>query len=606
MAQKPERVFQGTGVSAGVVLGTALKLESHKQLVLKIHTLGHMVEEEVQRFLRAVDLSKTQLEVLKRRLAEKVGREHSYILDAHILMLEDQGLLFEILSSIRTAHVSAEWAVCRATDRLKQACESLNDEYFRERGRDIENIVERLLMNLSGEAHESWAPLPEDLILVARDFDPSNFALVELEKVRGLALESGSRTAHTAIIARSLRLPAVFEVRDFLSSVTTGDTVLVDGDQGQVTVNPEPNRLTEARQRLEAFQAVLRKRATLPRSPAVTLDGVVVSIQANTELLHEVRAAKSCGAEGIGLFRSEFLFFAHPGGFPSMSDQLEAYEMLAAEMHPYPVAIRTLDIGGDKIPAGFDLPQQPNPSMGLRGIRLSLKNRELFSTQIEAILRASLRGKMELALPMISTVEEIWQAKEVIQQVRERLLRASVPVTDVPLGAMIEVPSAVLILELLAREVDFFCVGTNDLVQYTLAVDRVNPQVSHLFQPLHPSILHSLRRIAEVARTLGKSVRICGEIAANPFFTVLLVGLGYSRLSMNAYAIPAIREFIASISFSSARELAEKAMLLRTAGEVRDFLTEALPKLVKIDLTPYVKEIRGPDDRSSLSLCLLE
>jgi len=271
-------------------------------------------------------------------------------------------------------------------------------------------------------------------------------------------------------------------------------------------------------------------------------------------------------------------------------------------MHPYPVTIRTLDVGGDKIPAGFDLPKQPNPSMGLRGIRLSLKNRDLFATQIEAILRASLRGGMEIALPMISSVEEIWQAKEVIQQVRERLLRASVPLTaEVPVGAMIEVPSAVVILELLSREVDFLCVGTNDLVQYTLAVDRVNPEVSHLFQPLHPSILHSLRRIAEVSRALGKSVRICGEIAANPFFTVLLVGLGYSRFSMNAYAIPAIREFIASISFSSARELAEKAMSLRTAGEVRDFLTETLPKLVKIDLTPYLKEIRSPDDRTSLS-----
>ena len=430
-----------------------------------------------------------------------------------------------------------------------------------------------------------------------------------------IVVEAGVRLVHVlrrrprvgmAFGAVTTRMGDVFgttvNLASRLTSIAPKDTVLVDGDEGQVTVNPEPNRLAEARQRLEAFQAVLRQSSPLPRSPAVTLDGVVISIQANTELLHEVRAAKSCGAEGIGLFRSEFLFFAHPRGFPSMADQLETYEMLGAEMHPYPVTIRTLDVGGDKIPAGFDLPKQPNPSMGLRGIRLSLKNRDLFATQIEAILRASLRGGMEIALPMISSVEEIWQAKEVIQQVRERLLRASVPLTaEVPVGAMIEVPSAVVILELLSREVDFLCVGTNDLVQYTLAVDRVNPEVSHLFQPLHPSILHSLRRIAEVSRALGKSVRICGEIAANPFFTVLLVGLGYSRFSMNAYAIPAIREFIASISFSSARELAEKAMSLRTAGEVRDFLTETLPKLVKIDLTPYLKEIRSPDDRTSLS-----
>jgi phosphotransferase system enzyme I (PtsI) len=328
--------------------------------------------------------------------------------------------------------------------------------------------------------------------------------------------------------------------------------------------------------------------------PSQTLDGTAIALQANTELPHEVRIAKRCGAEGIGLFRSEFLFFAHPNGVPSLDDQLEIYQLLANEMRPYPVSVRTLDIGADKILPGSSATAYPNPSMGLRGIRLSLMARQSFATQIEAIIRAARTGKMEIVLPMVSTIEEILQAKAIIEEVRSRIQKNDgAPVDRVPIGAMIEVPAAVLTLETIAAEVDFLCVGTNDLIQYLLAVDRGNPQVAHLFQPLHPSVLQCLKQIADVAGRMNKPVRICGEISSNPFYVVLLVGMGFTCLSMNALSIPTIRKVIKEISLDSARTLAERAMRFRNTGETRDYLIETVSGAIRMDLSPYIKEIEA-------------
>ena len=510
-------------------------------------------------------------------------------------------VIAEITSNIRREHANAEWAVLRATDRIRIAYESLEDEYFRERGGDIENVVERILFNLSGQRQINWARLPKDLVLVARDFNPSTFALIDLSKVQGLALESGGRTSHTAIIARSLRLPVVTEIRDLLTSIATGDPLLLNADEGTIVVNPTPEQLNRVQKRLEEFRAAEQETTPLPGAPVMTVDGVEISLLANTELPHEVRAAKRCGAQGIGLFRSEFLFFAHPHGLPDMQAQLETYSMLAQEISPYPVSIRTLDAGEEAQPAGADASERTNPSMGLRGIRLSLRDQNLFATQIEAVLRATQFGKMEIVLPMISTVEELWQARAVIRRVHQQLVRAGVPVNDpVPVGLMIEVPSAVLMLESLSREADFLCVGTNDLIQYTLAVDRRNPEVAHLFQPLHPSILQLLIRIAEVSRVQGKPVRVCGEISSNPFFVALLLGMGFTQLSMNAYEIPTIRKVVSSLSLDTSRWLVERARTCITAREIADLLVEEIPRMVKIDLTPYLKEILSSDDSASL------
>lgn len=591
---KPELVFQGNGVSPGVALGSALKLDSHNRVIVKMLIEDAYVEDEIERVQQAIQASKEQLQNLKQRLEEKVGPEHSFILDVHILMLEDKSLMADIMDIIRVHHANAEWAVRQATDRIRNAYQSLDDEYFRERVSDIENVVERILLNLAGDKPLRWTPLPQDLIVVARDFNPSTFATMDLQKVRALALESGGRTSHTAIITRSLRLPAVMEIKGFLASVSTGDLLLVNGDEGQLIVNPSEERLARLRGRLEESRQGTMEPAPSQGGISVTEDGCRVSLKANTELPHEVLAAMKCGAEGIGLFRSEFLFFAHPQGFPSMSEQLETYQMLAQEMAPHPVAVRTLDAGGDKTWARAQPSAEPNPSMGLRGIRLSLRSQQQFAAQIEAILRASAFGKLEIVLPMVSTVEELWEAKRLIENVRSHVRASGAAMSEsVPVGAMIEVPAAVLTLDQLAREVDFLCVGTNDLIQYLLAVDRDNPRVAHLFQPLHPSILQCLSRIAVTAAGLKKPVRICGEMSCNPFFAVLFLGMGYDQLSMNPRSIPAIRGIMRSVTARAARGIADKAMTLATAPEIADFLIEQVSRLVKMDLTPYVREIKS-------------
>jgi phosphoenolpyruvate-protein phosphotransferase (PTS system enzyme I) len=592
MAAKTEMVFNGSGVSPGVVLGQALKLDSHNRLILKVHVDD--VEAEADRYLRAIESAKEQMETLKSRLEEKVGSEHSVILDAHLLILEDRSLNAEILAMVRNGHANAEWAVVRATAQLVHAYQSLEDEYFRERHSDIEQVAERILLNLSGDRPFSWEHLPGGLIIASRDFNPSNFATMDLQKVRGLVLESGGRTSHTAIISRGLRLPAVMGLRDLLASISTGDILLLNGDEGQVIVHPSRERIESLRERIEAFESVTEYASAAPGIKTVTKDGVAVSLRANTELPHELHAAKSCGAEGIGLFRSEFLYFGHPHRFPKMEEQLEAYRELVREMSPHAVAVRTLDAGSEQVGESEEVGSQPNPGMGLRGIRLSLHRKDVFRTQVEAILRASCDGKIEIVLPMISSVEEVWQSRELISRVQAKLLKQGVTLNPVPLGVMVEVPAAVLTLEALAKEVDFLCVGTNDLIQYTLAVDRGNPNVAYLFQPLHPAVLQCLDRISEVAGKTGKPVRICGEISSNPLFAVLLLGMGFTDLSMNPLSIPPIRQILREVPFEESRQIAREALKFVTANEVHQFLTQAVSKLVSWDLAPYANEIAAP------------
>lgn len=589
---RPETVLRGNGVSPGIAVGHALKLDSHYRFVIKHCVPESELENEVRRFRQAVSASRAQLERLKLRLQEKAGKEHGFILDAHLLMLEDSSLLAPVEDIIRTGRANAEWAVQEAAERVRLAYESLEDEYFRERGRDIEYVIDRILHNLSGDKPFSWDALPDDVIVVAHDLSPSAFASMDLHKVRGVALESGGRTSHTAILARSLRLPAIMEIRGLLPAVRTGDPVILNAETGELTVWPS-TELQESSRRLTGSQAA-EPAALAAESASVTADGTPVTLLANTELPHEAAAARNFGAEGIGLFRSEFIFFAHSNGPPGVQEQAEIYGMLAREMRPYPVAVRTLDAGIDRSGLRCAMAGEPNPSMGLRGIRLSLAARDLFAAQVEAILRAGACGNVEIVIPMVSSVEEVRAARRMIQEVRASLDRSGAAAPAVPLGVMIEVPAAVLTLESIAEEADFLCVGTNDLVQYLLAVDRGNPDVAHLFQPLHPSVLQCLERIAAVARQRGKAVRICGEVSANPFFCVLLLGLGYRQLSMNPFSIPAIRAVVNRTRIRDAESVAEQALALRAADEVSEYLIDAVPRLLGMDLTPYVKELRRP------------
>jgi phosphotransferase system enzyme I (PtsI) len=384
------------------------------------------------------------------------------------------------------------------------------------------------------------------------------------------------------------------EIRNSLSAISSGDLLLINGDEGELVVNPSPDRLEALRTRLHEFSTG-KEAAPQPSEGNRLKDGASVTIMANIELAHEAAAARRSGAEGIGLFRSELLF-GRPHESPSMEDQQDIYANLAREMNPYPVTIRTLDAGDYRVLDEDEATARTNPSMGLRGIRLSLVARDrLFVPQIEAILRASAEGKVEIVLPMVSTVEEVWEAKKVIGQIRARLSAESVPVAvSVPVGAMIEVPAAVLSLESIASEVDFLSVGTNDLIQYMLAVDRANPRVAHLFQPLHPSVLQCLNRIAVISASLQKPVRICGEMSSNPFFAVLLIGMGFRQLSMNTLSITAIRQVLGELTTDDCREIAGRALQFVTARDTGEYLIEQVSRFVRFDLAPHAREVRSP------------
>jgi len=579
MSAKPEIVLFGTGVSSGTAYGQVLKIDSRNRVIF--HAEVDDVDAEARRFTEAIEISKRQVEALKSRLEEKVGGEHGVILDMHFLILDDRVFLDEILDSIRRNHANAEWALAQARDRFVEAYKSLEDEYFRERYSDIEHVTERILMNLSGEQPFSLSNLPDGVVLAARDFNPSGFAVMDIGKVRGLITESGGRTTHTAILSRGLRIPAVMGIKNLMSSVSTGDKVMLYGDTGQVVLNPDQKQVESE---LKKPAGLLPETGRRPRARLRTRDGVAVSLCANIEFEHEVGAAKSCGAEGVGLYRSELLYFRHPDGKPSIEEQLVVYQRLSEEMKPHPISIRTLDAGADKALPSEKPEHCANPNMGLRGIRLSLQSRDTFQAQIEAILRAACSGRIEMTLPMITTMEEIREARLLIAETRRRLASSGIKVPPVPLGVMLEVPAAVLMMESLAAEADFFCVGTNDLIQYLMAVDRGNGEVAYLYQPLHPCVLHYLTFITKTAARIKKPVRICGEISANPFYAILLLGIGFKQLSMNSLSIPLIRRVVGAVSLSDARKIARKALRLKTAKDVYEYLTPAIARAVSTDI----------------------
>jgi len=597
---KQEQVFRGIGVSPGIIRGQALKLHSHNRFAFKLYVDDVHLDEEVARLEAAIRLSREQLQSLKSRLAQKVAHEHSFILEAHILMLEDRSLISDIVAAIHGTHANAEWAVLQATEQIRRALASLQDDYLRERASDIDDVAERILANLSGSQHIQWSRLPRDLIVISQDFNPSSFATMDFERVRGLALESGGRTSHTAILSRSLRIPAVMGIQGFLGHVTTGDSLILDGDEGLLVLNPSPERIDGVAEHLAQVEEQAGRGSAVPGAPAASgHDGVHVALRANTDLPHEVAAAKKCGAEGIGLFRTDIYLFMQPDGFPDVQTQAATYALLSKEMSPHPVAVRTLDTGVDITPGRTRPARRYNSIMGLRGIRLSLLERDQFCTQIEAILRAGESGRMEIVLPMVTSLEEIRRAKALIESVRSRIFGNREGIHPIPVGAMIEVPAAVMALDAIAREVDFLCVGTNDLIQYILAVDRGNPEVSHLYQPLHPAVLFALKRIAEVSRTLGIPARVCGEMSANPFFAVLLMGLGFSEFSMNAFAIPTIRKVFQELQPDIAREIARCALCLNSAAEIAEHLLESVSAALHSDLSTFTRELLSSRDNAS-------
>ena len=559
---------KGLGVSEGVVIGRVLRLQEGTRDVYRAEIAEADLERERRRFRAAVRLSRRQLEAIKDRAEKELGRGHAYIFDAHLLFLEDAKLTRDVEDYIVKERSNAEWAAKVVGDRLLSIYTQINDEYLRERGSDIEDVIQRLLANLTGEGPR-YPSLSEDAVVVSPDLLPSTIAELNLSHVKAIATDAGGWTSHMAIIARGLGLTAVVGLRDFYQRTRTGDQIIVDARSGEVVLHP-------ALETIEKYEFTTQSAAPTPVLTEIfeckaieTADGVKISLRANVELPTEFRAVRDFGACGVGLFRSEFLL-SRPGLMSSEEEQYETYKSLAEAAGDYGAVVRLFDVGGE---VASDLKERErNPALGLRAIRFNLRHKEIMRTQVRAILRAAAVGRLSIVIPMIADVADVRLAKIVIKEEVERLSAESTVFSEVPIGAMIEVPSAVLTAETIAKEVDFFELGTNDLVQYTLAVDRGNDKVSEWFRTLHPAVLYGINRTLEAARGAKIPVIVCGEMASTPAYAVLLAGLGATDLSMIPATIPRVRRVLSSISAKDAREVALKCLVCGAADEVEELV----------------------------------
>jgi len=571
MARAPattELYFKGLGVSEGVVIGRVVRLQDGTCDVYQAQIKEADVVRERLRFRAAVAMARRQLQAIKSRAEKELGEGHAYIFDAHLLFLEDAKLTRDVENYIVQEHANADWATKVVGDRLLSIYTQINDEYLRERGSDIEDVIQRLLANLTGE-HRTYPKLSEDAVIVAQDLLPSTIAELDLNHVKAVATDLGGWTSHMSIIARGLGLTAVVGLRDFYHRTRTGDEIIVDAQRGEVILHPTAD--TSSRYGL-AEQRVLKSRAvpTGETGPVITRSGVKVNLRANVELPAEFEAVRRFGASGVGLFRSEFLL-SRPGLILPEDEQYVVYRELIAAAGEQGAIVRLFDIGGEGDRDFSDRPER-NPALGLRAIRFDLRHKEIMRAQVRAILRAAATGPLSLVVPMVADVSDIRMAKQVVMEEQEQLTADRVEFSPVRVGAMIEVPSAVLTSDKIAAEVDFFELGTNDLVQYTLAVDRGNYAVSDWFRTLHPAVLFGIQRTLAAAANARIPVIVCGEMASTPAYAVLLVGLGAVDLSMTPALIPRIRNTLSSIDTTEARSIVEKCLTCATADEVEEIV----------------------------------
>jgi phosphoenolpyruvate-protein phosphotransferase (PTS system enzyme I) len=572
--------LSGTGVSPGIAVGRALVIEREAVAVFRLLLPPEQVEAEVQRLGRAVQASREQLQAIKDRLSREVGVPHAYIFDAQLLMLEDPLLLDKSVAVIREEHVNAEWALRGVSEQLHALFDEFSDAYLKERSTDLDDVLGRINLNLAGApGAPSLSRLPGEVVLVAEDLTPSEAAALEWDRVLALAIDAGSRTYHTALLARSLGIPAVVGLKDATARIPPGSLLVVDGSRGHVVVEPSQPILAEYRVTQELDRVEEQRLQETRALPCVTSDGVAVVLQANVEFPAEAATAVLYGAAGIGLFRSEYLL-GRSRSFPDEEQQIDVYRRLLEQMRPHPVTVRTWDVEAqDVLPGG---PSSPNPALGERALRLLRRSPAPFRTQLRALLRAGLHGPLRIVFPFVAGVADLEAALELLEEARLELRRDGLDFApELPIGLNLEIPSAAVNADLLAPSVDFFSVGTNDLIQYLLAVDRVDPRVSSLYQPLDPAVLRTLRRIREVAESFQLPLSLCGEMAAEPASALFLLGLGFRELSMSPSSIPRVKEALRELSCERARAVAQECLSLRTAQQVEQRLLRELPRFAR-------------------------
>ena len=562
-------MFRGIAVSAGICRGKLLVLHRARHVINKRELSDKDVATEVSRFEKSLVQTRQQISEVQRKVVENMGTKEGDIFEAHLLMLEDRMLVDEVIRSIREQKINAEHAFHTVSERYAAALAAVDDDYLRERADDMRDLTARVLDNLL-DVRDAFdlRHIKEPCILVSRELSPSTTAQLDKKLVLGFATDIGGKTSHTAIMARSLGIPAVVGLKTASEELNTGDYALLDGYNGTIIVNPTDQTLFEYGQLSRIKASLEEKLHEIQKQPAVTLDGKFIHLSANIEDQNDIEAVIQHGAEGVGLFRTEFLFI-NRNSAPGEEDQYKVYRQVAAALKPNPVIIRTLDLGGDKFASHLQLAQEMNPFLGWRAIRFCLAQPEMFCMQLRAILRASAEGNVKMMYPMISGLDELTQANALVEKCKAELRAKKIPFDEkMDIGAMIEIPSAALIADTLAKQVSFFSIGSNDLIQYTLAADRTNEKVSHLYEPTHPAILRLIKMTVDSAHKHGIWAGVCGEIAGDPSLTALLIGLGVDELSAAPSIVPQVKYIVRRLKLSEAQALAEFALQCESPSEI--------------------------------------
>ncbi|WP_315708340.1 phosphoenolpyruvate-protein phosphotransferase PtsI [Brenneria uluponensis] len=566
-------MISGILVSPGIAFGKALLLKEDEIIINRKKISADQVNKEVDRFLEGRAKASKQLEVIKTKAAETLGAEKEAIFEGHIMLLEDEEFEQEIISLIKDEHASADAAAFSVIENQAKALEELDDEYLKERAADMRDIGKRLLKNILGMNIVDLGDIQEEVILVATDLTPSETAQLNLDKVLGFITDIGGRTSHTSIMARSLELPAIVGTTDVTKQVKNGDFLILDGVNNKVYQNPSQETIDQLKTVQQQYNTEKYELAKLKDLPAITLDGHQVEVCANIGTVRDVAGAERNGAEGVGLYRTEFLFMDRDS-FPTEEEQFQAYKAVAEAVGAQAVIVRTMDIGGDKDLPYMNLPKEENPFLGWRAIRICLDRKEILHAQLRAILRASAFGKLRIMFPMIISVEEVRALKAELDMLKVQLKEESKAYDEnIEMGVMVETPAAAAIAHHLAKEVDFFSIGTNDLTQYTLAVDRGNELISHLYNPMSPAVLTLIKQVIDASHAEGKWTGMCGELAGDERATLLLLGMGLDEFSMSSISIPSIKKIIRNANYEDAKALAEQAMTLPTAEELSNLVS---------------------------------
>ncbi len=567
---KIELITEGVAASGGIALGRVFVHIQTDVAIQSYRVDASMHKAEVARFDHAILATRQQIQKIQDEVEKNLGADEARIFDAHLMVVEDQALIGETIREMESSGLNIEACFQKISQRYIKAFDEIDDEYLRERAGDIRDVAQRLLQNLLGQAGSNLTKLTEKRIVVGNDITPSDAASIDRGNALGIVTDSGSKTSHAVIVARSMRIPAVVGLRDLSKRVQNGDWILVDGYDGKVILNPSEATLFLYGKLQKEREGQQQRLIDASKKPSVTLDGVAISLRANIEKSDEIALVKECSGDGVGLFRTEFLYMG-AAQLPGEEEQYKAYKAVAEAFPGSQVVIRTLDLGGDKPLAGHAELFQPesNPFLGYRAIRFCLENKDIFKHQLRAILRSSAHGPVSLMYPMISGCEELARANEILDECRRELRAEKIAFNEkMPVGTMIEIPSAAIVADLLAKKCDFFSIGTNDLIQYLIAIDRVNDRIAHLYEPTHPAVLRTLRQIVDAARKEGIKVSVCGEMAGDPVYVPLLLGLGVDELSMTPPLIPAAKFLVRALKLSDVKRMAEKALTMESPKEI--------------------------------------